>query len=389
MIRSDVRCRYFAATNLSPLHQYLPTTTMPIFYGNSLLAQTDSGGLSYFHNDHLVSTRLLTDSNGNAISNSDFNYSPYGELLNGTGSLTNYHFTGQYRDADLSLQYHRARWLNPSLATWLSTDPVFDFPENFGNGYSYAGLNPICNQDFSGLFSIGEFNVTAAIQSIIRGIYSATRLAKSVSLYFKAKFYALCLSAYATVSNFIIWAQTGSRSGWYGFVTWLQRAGTGIRNIPSGIQQIVSFIVSRFSNLFQRVPSIQDAIRRGFTSRNDLREAWRQLGFTVNRNFPVHHFVEQYQAGVRFATEAIHSRANSIVISLQNHRLITAFYNSSPRTLGLLRKFPDVFSGFTRFRDFMRPKSWEVQWRWGFAIVRHVVEHKTLQNFDPRHYGLL
>ena len=137
-------------------------------YGNTLLSERDpaSSNVDFFHGDHLGSTRLLTDADGGAINGTSFNYSPYGELINGTGSLTNYHFTGQYRDGALSLQYHRARWLNTSLATWLSTDPVFDFPGNFVNAYGYAGMNPVCNTDLSGRF-LGE---ALAITGLIGGL---------------------------------------------------------------------------------------------------------------------------------------------------------------------------------------------------------------------------
>ena len=56
-----------------------PEDSTNYYYGDQLLAQNDSeNGLSYFHTDHLFSNRLLTDSSGSIISNSDFNYSPYG-----------------------------------------------------------------------------------------------------------------------------------------------------------------------------------------------------------------------------------------------------------------------------------------------------------------------
>lgn len=108
----------------------------------------------------------MTDGDGSSINNSAFNYSPYGELLSGTSSLTSYHFTGQYLDPDLSLQYHRARWLNTSVANWLSQDPVFDFPANFGNPYAYAGLNPVNNTDLSGTFLLESL----AVVSIVAGL---------------------------------------------------------------------------------------------------------------------------------------------------------------------------------------------------------------------------
>ena len=155
---------------LSELDESYTKVSRNYFHGQELLTQRTPGEgldyldpenpsndqLAYFHSDHLGSTRLLTDGDGSAINNSAFNYSPYGELLNGTSSLTSYHFTGQYLDTALNLQYHRARWYNTTLANWLSVDPVFDFPANFGNVYGYVGCNPLNLQDPTGAFTIAD-----------------------------------------------------------------------------------------------------------------------------------------------------------------------------------------------------------------------------------------
>ena len=83
--------------------------------------------------------------------------------------MTNYHFTGQYLDSALSLQYHRARWLNPTLSTWLSTDPVFDFPGNFGNPYIYVGQDAINRLDTSGTMTSVE---TVCVSAVVSGLVS-------------------------------------------------------------------------------------------------------------------------------------------------------------------------------------------------------------------------
>ena len=143
------------------------------YYGDQLLAQNDStNGLSYFHTDHLYSNRLLTDSSGSAISNSDFNYSPYGIPINGDSSLTNYRFTGQFLDSSLGYQYHRARWLSTSRSSWISFDPVFDFPGNFGNGYGYCGNNPLSFIDIFGTFTLRQLFWGLVIFAILLSIGS-------------------------------------------------------------------------------------------------------------------------------------------------------------------------------------------------------------------------
>jgi RHS repeat-associated protein len=166
------------------------------FYGSELLGQRSGSAsaadpyfldpenpsndqLAFLHGDHLASTRLLTDVGGGIYGDnydtSAMDFSPYGELLGGTGSLTSYRFTGQYYDALLSLQYHRARWLNPITANWLSTDPLFDFPDNFGNLYSYAGNNPVWRVDLSGQFgSLTEACVSLAIKAGLATMFLGT-----------------------------------------------------------------------------------------------------------------------------------------------------------------------------------------------------------------------
>ena len=123
--------------------------------------------LEFFHGDHLASSRLLTDASGQRTNGSETNYAPYGTLLGSAGSLTSYAFTGQFRDSDLNLQYHRARWHSSLRGAWLSIDAVLDFPGNLGNPYAYVGSSPVSRRDAVGLFSLGELNVSSAIQVVL------------------------------------------------------------------------------------------------------------------------------------------------------------------------------------------------------------------------------
>lgn len=156
-----------------------PTSTRAYVYGAELIAQSDARqSAAFFHTDHLCSIRLLTDTAGATIVGSDFTYRPYGELVGGNGSLTCYAFTGQYRDADLNLQYHRRRWLGTGLASWLSVDTVHDFPANLGNAYSYAGLNPVLNFDPRGgstlTETLGSVLISTMLCSIAGGAIAGT-----------------------------------------------------------------------------------------------------------------------------------------------------------------------------------------------------------------------
>lgn len=120
----------------------------------------------YLSVDQLGSTRLVTDSNGNAVRRYD--YLPSGEeLWAGTGGRTtamgyqsqpdgfNPKFTGQVRDTETDLDFFNARYYSSQQARFVSPDP-----ENAGasmgdpqtwNGYSYVGNNPMSVTDPSGL----------------------------------------------------------------------------------------------------------------------------------------------------------------------------------------------------------------------------------------------
>ena len=142
-------------------------TRMPIevnTYSDEIKSQTQSkaGTHQFLHTDSLGSIRSLTSYE----TSEQYDYTAFGSKLEGSGSLTNYAFTGQVADSSTNLQYHRARWLDTQSGRWNSSDPVFDFPNNWGNQYSYAGLNPARLFDKSGK-SLIELTVAQHYQIIL------------------------------------------------------------------------------------------------------------------------------------------------------------------------------------------------------------------------------
>ena len=121
---------------------------------------------NYLQTDALGSIRSLTSSE----SSEQYNYTAFGSKLQGSGSLTNYAFTGQRFDDKTNLQYHRARWYIPQLGTFPSVDQfegVIQRPETLFK-YLYSHMNPVNASDPSGLFfdSIST-KITAAVQGIL------------------------------------------------------------------------------------------------------------------------------------------------------------------------------------------------------------------------------
>ena len=80
----------------------------------------------YYHSDHIGSTQLVTDWDGNDYEHIE--YTPYGELFleqvrEGVESLP-YRFTGKELDPETGLYYYGARYLDPKTSLWLSSDPA-------------------------------------------------------------------------------------------------------------------------------------------------------------------------------------------------------------------------------------------------------------------------
>ena len=100
-------------------------TNEPVTYG-SLVSQRRSSTTSWYHYDGLGSTRQLTDAGQNTTDT--YLYDAWGNLLTSSGSSENpFRWVGQpgyYYDRDTGLYYVRARSYQPTVARWMSVDPI-------------------------------------------------------------------------------------------------------------------------------------------------------------------------------------------------------------------------------------------------------------------------
>ncbi len=114
--------------------------------------------------DHLGSTRLLTDQNGNVVARHDF--LPFGEELTtsnrtsalGYGATDNvmHKFTGKERDAETGLDYFGARYMSSAQGRFTSPDPITVTPARVAdpqqlNLYAYGRNNPLKYVDPTGM----------------------------------------------------------------------------------------------------------------------------------------------------------------------------------------------------------------------------------------------
>jgi RHS repeat-associated protein len=83
----------------------------------------DGAGLKVLLGDHLGSTNLVADRNGNKIS--EMQYAAWGEVRYASGIMpTKYQYTGQYNEADFGLYFYNARWYDSSLGRFAQADSI-------------------------------------------------------------------------------------------------------------------------------------------------------------------------------------------------------------------------------------------------------------------------
>ncbi len=136
--------------------------------GRDLIRRDRGGQASYFHADGQKSVRQLTDAAG-AVSDS-YNYDGFGTLLDHRGTSDNpYLFAGEPFDAAAGQYQLRARYYEPRLGRFSSTDPVSAAPTDPRsiNRYAYSFSDPINRRDPSGKSSLAESMISVSIVGIL------------------------------------------------------------------------------------------------------------------------------------------------------------------------------------------------------------------------------
>lgn len=131
--------------------------TEKCFYtrGTDLISQERDGKLSYYLTDGHGSVRALVNENGKVTDK--YTYDAFGNLISSTGRTENdYLFAGEQFDPITGLYYLRARYMNPSVGTFISMDSYsgsIDDPVSL-HKYLYANSNPVMYSDPSGNFAV-------------------------------------------------------------------------------------------------------------------------------------------------------------------------------------------------------------------------------------------
>ncbi|MEL6560695.1 MAG: RHS repeat-associated core domain-containing protein [Bacteroidota bacterium] len=132
--------------------------------------QTKSSN-EYIHKDHLGSTSVVTNQDGNVVS--EYRYDPFGKRSSRIeGKSLNRGFTGHEHHSDFGLINAQGRFYNPEIGRFVSADPFTAVPNNLQslNRYSYVLNNPVNLIDPSGFWSLRR-----AIKRVGRSISRAVR----------------------------------------------------------------------------------------------------------------------------------------------------------------------------------------------------------------------
>jgi RHS repeat-associated protein len=119
-------------------------TQEPSMYGG-LISQQRGVDASYYHQDHLGSTRLLSNHTGTVTDS--FTYDACGNQITYSGTtVTPFHWiglSGYYWDIELTTYYIRARSYDPRSGQWRSQDPLAVRPRNGLYRFIFAARPPM------------------------------------------------------------------------------------------------------------------------------------------------------------------------------------------------------------------------------------------------------
>ena len=136
--------------------------------GDELISQERDGKKSYYVYDGHGSVRALADESGKVTDT--YVYDAFGNLISSYGSTKNdFLFAGEQFDPVTGLYYFRARYMNPSVGTFISMDNYegsIDDPVSL-HKYLYCNSDPVNNYDPSGYNTLAEMEATTGIQGVL------------------------------------------------------------------------------------------------------------------------------------------------------------------------------------------------------------------------------
>jgi RHS repeat-associated protein len=133
------------------IKKYIYAGSQKVCSVNWLTGEPDNRQTYYYHGDHLGSSSIITDENGSQVSH--YEYTPYGSIARTEGSdNTRYKFTGKQLFEDIGLYHYGARFYDPEIGRFITSDTIVQAPYDPQslNRYAYCRNNPLNYIDPSG-----------------------------------------------------------------------------------------------------------------------------------------------------------------------------------------------------------------------------------------------
>lgn len=250
----------YADDGVSLLGEYLQasamaqvTATYEVVYLEGIPVLVLSGGqVFYIQSDHLNAPRTVKNAAGavvwkwesDAFGNGAANQNPGG----GAPFEFNLRFPGQQFDAETGLYYNNARYYDPSIGRYISSDPIG--LAGGINTYGYAAQSPGVNTDPTGLW------VPLAVSAL-----------RSVAIAARASMYSPRVNAVGIVGAEIL-AGTSIVGG-----------GVGLAGFPA------KAVVDGLADAAPSIAKVCNTTRHGFKRNNardwrNLRDSWDDLGYS-------------------------------------------------------------------------------------------------------------
>lgn len=103
---------------------------------------------TFFHQDQLGSTRLVTPAAAPVTPVGSYTYDPFGAITISSGTAPAFGYAGQVLDSESGLVYLRARYYDPSTGQFTTRDPAV---AQTREPYAYTADNPLNHIDLTGL----------------------------------------------------------------------------------------------------------------------------------------------------------------------------------------------------------------------------------------------
>ena len=156
-----------------------------VFAGGMRVAKIKGTNIEYYHQDHLGSTGIVTDSRGMKVESTE--YMPFGPVREQSGTKsTDYKYTGKELDPETGLYNYGARFYDLMIGRFVMADTIVPSAKNSQamNPYSYCMNNPLVYNDPSGHYRVragaGSSAHSSSILSSVAGI--ATDIGVTIGL---------------------------------------------------------------------------------------------------------------------------------------------------------------------------------------------------------------